>query len=284
MNPNNYNQINNSDDNSIVNQMSNNSENINQNKNELSNLSNQNQIENQEQQYNIHITSNHPISKCETNYKPIVKSNEKNNQNKNSNSKNQNLNNNHNINNKNKLNPVIAEKIDKGANIPYNIISRPSIDLEDYDDPNKAFHDLLDYKTLLEQYIKKLKPNVDLPITRQDLYSLKAEKKEDESNESSESDNYSELEQNYNDALEALKKQTLLNDQMKSYIEVLKQTLESNLVKNGLSSLIPTTNNLNESKSIYNENGKFYSPQKLNDLSNWSKKSKKNNSCLILVL
>ena len=271
MNPNNYNQINNSDDNSIVNQMSNNSENINQNKNELSNLSNQNQIENQEQQYNIHITSNHPISKCETNYKPIVKSNEKNNQNKSSNSKNQNLNNNNNINNKNKLNPVIAEKIDKGANIPYNIISRPSTDLEDYDDPNKAFHDLLDYKTLLEQYIKKLKPNVDLPITRQDLYSLKAEKKEDESNESSESDNYSELEQNYNDALEALKKQTLLNDQMKSYIEVLKQTLESNLVKNGLSSLIPTTNNLNESKSIYNENGKFYSPQKLNDLIDISK-------------
>ena len=271
MNPNNYNQINNSDDNSIVNQMSNNSENINQNKNELSNLSNQNQIENQEQQYNIHITSNHPISKCETNYKPIVKSNEKNNQNKNSNSKNKNLNNNNNINKKNKLNPVIAEKIDKGANIPYNIISRPSTDLEDYDDPNKIFHDLLNYKTLLEQYIKKLKPNVDLPITRQDLYSLKAEKKEDESNESSESDNYSELEQNYNDALEALKKQTLLNDQMKSYIEVLKQILESNLVKNGLSSLIPTTNNLNESKSIYNENGKFYSPQKLNDLIDISK-------------
>ena len=271
MNPNNYNQINNSEDNSLVNQISNNSENINQNKNESSNLTNQNQTENQEHQYNIHISSNYPISKSETDYKPIIKSNEKNNQNKISNPKNQNLNNNNNTNNKNKFSPLLAEKIDKGANIPYNIISRPSNDIEDYDDPNKVFHDLQNYKTLCEQYIKKLKPNVDLPITRQDLYSLKAEKNEDQSNESNESDNYSELEQNYTDALEALKKQTLLNDQMKSYIEVLKQTLESNLVKHGLSSLIPTTNNLNESRSIYNENGKFYSPQKLNDLIDISK-------------
>ena len=282
MNPINYNQISNSQDNSIVNQISNQSENLNQNQNELSNISNQNQnqnqIKNQEQQYNIHITSNYPISKCETNYKPINKSNDKENKNnKNSNIKNDNLNNNNkNNNNTNKLSPLIAEKIDKGANIPYNIISRPSNDLEDYDDPNKAFQDLLNYKDLCELYIKKLKPNVDLPITRQDLYSLKAEKKEDESNESNESDNYSELEQNYNDALEALKKQTLLNDQMKSYIEVLKQTLESNLVKNGLSSLIPTTNDLNESKSFYNENGKFYSPQKLNDLIDISKLTSEN--------
>ena len=93
MNPINYNQISNSQDNSIVNQISNQSENLNQNQNELSNISNQNQnqnqIKNQEQQYNIHITSNYPISKCETNYKPINKSNDKENKNnKNSNIKN----------------------------------------------------------------------------------------------------------------------------------------------------------------------------------------------------
>ena len=219
----------------------------------------------QDSQYNLHITSNHPISKSETNYRPLNP--------KEKNTKNQKITKNE---NKNKLDPLLAKKIDSGANIPYNLISRPTNDIEDYDDPNKVFHDLQNYKLLCEQMIKKLKPDIEFPITRQDLYTIKIENKNNDNNESNESDNYSELEQNYNDVLEALKKQTLINDEQRSYIEVLKQTLESNLVKHGLSSLIPNVNNLNESKSIYSENGKFYSPKKLNDLIDLSKLTSEN--------
>ena len=59
-------------------------------------------------------------------------------------------------------------------------------------------------------------------------------------------DNRTISEKNYNDLINTIRKLSFVNDEQRSYIEVLKETLESNLVKNGLSSLI-TSKSLNES-------------------------------------
>ena len=65
---------------------------------------------------------------------------------------------------------------------------------------------------------------------------------------------------NYDELINTIRKQSLENDQQRSYIEVLKEVLESNLIKNGLSILIPSQQ-LNTTFNSF-ENGKF-SPQNL---------------------
>ena len=83
-------------------------------------------------------------------------------------------------------------------------------------------------------------------------------------------ENITTSDKNYNELIEALKKQTLINDEQRSYIEVLKQTLESNLLKNGLLPIIPSK----PFESTLNtfENNKF-SPENLNYLIDLSKLS-----------
>ena len=69
-------------------------------------------------------------------------------------------------------------------------------------------------------------------------------------------DNRTISEKNYNDLINTIRKLSFVNDEQRSYIEVLKQTLESNLVKNGLSSLI-TSKSLNESLNFSTQNLKY---------------------------
>ena len=76
--------------------------------------------------------------------------------------------------------------------------------------------------------------------------------------------------QNYDELINTIRKQSLENDQQRSYIEVLKEVLESNLIKNGLSILIPSQQ-LNTTFNSF-ENGKF-SPQNLKYIIDLSKLS-----------
>ena len=75
---------------------------------------------------------------------------------------------------------------------------------------------------------------------------------------------------NYDELINTIRKQSLENDQQRSYIEVLKEVLESNLIKNGLSILIPSQQ-LNTTFNSF-ENGKF-SPQNLKYIIDLSKLS-----------
>ena len=76
--------------------------------------------------------------------------------------------------------------------------------------------------------------------------------------------------QNYDELINTIRKQSLENDQQKSYIEVLKEVLESNLIKNGLNILIP----LQQLNTTFNsfESGNF-SPQNLQYIIDLSKLS-----------
>ncbi len=75
---------------------------------------------------------------------------------------------------------------------------------------------------------------------------------------------------NYDELINTIRKQSLENDQQKSYIEVLKEVLESNLIKNGLSILIPSQQ-LNTTFNSF-DSGKF-SPQNLKYIIDLSKLS-----------
>ena len=122
----------------------------------------------------------------------------------------------------------------------------PSADYKrTYDIQSQQIYELNNYKSLCEELITKLNPNQSLPITKKDVELLSF-------NPSSHvNDASSSLQHELSEVKNALQHQTMLNDKQRNVIALLKQTLESNLVKNGIQ-LNPamnqsqTINSLNE--------------------------------------
>ena len=98
---------------------------------------------------------------------------------------------------------------------------------------NNIISDLLNYKNLCENFIKILIPNKNFPINEKDLIDYN-------------SFNLNEKEK----ILEELKQQILINNEQKNYIEILKQTIESDLIKNELNFKEKNENNNNNKFDI----------------------------------
>ena len=91
---------------------------------------------------------------------------------------------------------------------------------------------LEEYKKLCEEHILQLFPGHTLPINEEDIKNFK----EDSINFSNQqfSSLYIQLFNEKEQMSETLKKETLQNEELKNYIEILKQTLESSLIKNNI--------------------------------------------------
>ena len=91
---------------------------------------------------------------------------------------------------------------------------------------------LEEYKKLCEEHILQLFPGHTLPINEEDIKNFK----EDSINFSNKqfSSLYIQLFNEKEQMSETLKKETLQNEELKNYIEILKQTLESSLIKNNI--------------------------------------------------
>ena len=91
---------------------------------------------------------------------------------------------------------------------------------------------LEEYKKLCEEHILQLFPGHTLPINEDDIKNFK----EDSINFSNQqfSSLYIQLFNEKEQMSETLKKETLQNEELKNYIEILKQTLESSLIKNNI--------------------------------------------------
>ena len=96
---------------------------------------------------------------------------------------------------------------------------------------NNIISDLLNYKNLCENFIKILIPNKIFPINEKDLIDYKS------------------FNLNNNENEKILEEQILINNEQKNYIEILKQTIESELIKNEL--------NFSKEKNENNNNNKI---------------------------
>ena len=92
--------------------------------------------------------------------------------------------------------------------------------------------ELEEYKNICEKHILQFYPNHSLPITKEDIINFK----EDSINFSNQqfSSLYIQLFNEKEEMAETLKKETIKNEELKNYVEILKQTLESSLIKNGI--------------------------------------------------
>ena len=149
------------------------------------------------------------------------------NTNKNISTTNNNNNNNIIINNlTNKLNTISTlNNINSNKNNNNNYLNK-------INELNNIISDLLNYKNLCENFIKILIPNKIFPINEKDLIDYKS------------------FNLNNNENEKILEEQILINNEQKNYIEILKQTIESDLIKNELNFKEKNENNNNNKFDI----------------------------------
>lgn len=148
---------------------------------------------------NYQFTSSVPVSTSSTTYKPIMTSP-----------------------NRAKYNPSITE--------PHNSSNdyRRTYDLQ-----SQKIFELTTYKNLCEELITKLLPATKLPITKKYVNELEI-KNVDVANATQSSLKIEQLFKEKNEIAAALNKQHVINDQQRNLIEILKQTLESSMIKNNM--------------------------------------------------
>ena len=102
----------------------------------------------------------------------------------------------------------------------------------------KRLTELQIYKALCEKHILQLSPNHTLPITEDDVtnYELYYNTSPTEQNEINK--NIAYLINEKNKIADALKKETIVNEQLRKYNELLKESIDSVLLKSNLDSLI----------------------------------------------
>ena len=143
------------------------------------------------------------------------------------------------------MNTYTASSKSKRAAVQHSSPLSPSADYKrTYDIQSQQIYELNNYKSLCEELITKLNPSQSLPITKKDIELLSF-------NPSHVNDASSSLQHELSEVKNALQHQTMLNDKQRNVIALLKQTLESNLVKNGIQlnpamSQSQTINSLNE--------------------------------------
>lgn len=94
----------------------------------------------------------------------------------------------------------------------------------------KRLTELQIYKALCEKHILQLSPNHQLPITEEHITNFNA-------------DNYTnktiqQLMHEKEQICESLRSETLINEEQRNYIEILKQTIESSIIKSGLGNAV----------------------------------------------
>lgn len=115
-----------------------------------------------------------------------------------------------------------------------------------YDSQSRKILELQNYKTLCENYIEKMSPNQKLPLCQNDLKNIPQNQQHHyPSIETSEE--LMKLQSEKESLISTLQKETVLNEQQRNYIEILKQTIESSILKNGLG------NKLQLSKGFQNQ-------------------------------
>ena len=115
----------------------------------------------------------------------------------------------------------------------------------------KRLTELQIYKALCEKHILQLSPNHTLPITEDDItnYELYYNTSPTEQNEANK--NMSYLINEKNKIADALKKETITNEQLRKYNELLKESMDSVLLKSNLESLIRKSYMYNNSDNKY---------------------------------
>ena len=91
---------------------------------------------------------------------------------------------------------------------------------------SQRIFELNSYKNLCEELILKIIPSQKLPISRKDIDNLEVENI-DIKNANAAAQKISILTKEKNEAVNALQKQSVINDQQRNYIDILKKTLES---------------------------------------------------------
>ena len=103
-----------------------------------------------------------------------------------------------------------------------------------YDIQSKKIFELTQYKNLCEELITKLLPTTKLPLTKSSVKALSLSNV-DVANATSSYNKIEQLTKEKNDLAAALNAQHVLNDEQRNFIEILKQTLESSMIKNNMS-------------------------------------------------
>lgn len=125
-----------------------------------------------------------------------------------------------------------------------------------YDIQSKRIFELTSYKNLCEELITKLLPTAKLPLTKASVKALSINNV-DVANATSSYNKIEQLTKEKNDLAAALNAQHVVNDEQRNFIEILKQTLESSMIKNNMS--------LNEIIAAAKENTNRESIQKEKD-------------------